>query len=298
MENNEIIQKGPAIKKSWLRILLFMLAFLFVMIFTEGILSFVIASILEINFTDLGALLTNPDFVGIQIFIQSITLLTTFLVIWIFRKYIDRMSIISMGYDIKGRFKDIIYGFLVGFVLISLGFIILFIFNNLEIITVQYNSKIIFGSFFFFLVAAIIEEIVFRGYILNNLLNSMKNKYLALLISSLLFALIHGLNPNLSLLSIINLVIAGLALGISYIHTKNLWFPIFLHVSWNYFQGPIYGFEVSGMDSPSIISQEVIGSDLITGGKFGFEGSIILTFLLIGMIFLVDRIYKKQNAVT
>ena len=182
--------------------------------------------------------------------------------------------------------------------MISLGFIILYIFNNLEITTVQYSSKIIFGSFFFYLVAAIIEEITFRGYILNNLLISMKNKYIALLISALLFALVHGLNPNLSLLSIVNLVIAGLALGISYIHTKNLWFPIFLHVSWNYFQGPIYGFEVSGTNAPSIISQEIIGKDIITGGNFGFEGSIILTFILIGMIFLVDKIYKKQNAVT
>lgn len=294
MENSEITKKKPAIKLTWLRILLFMLAFLFVMILTEGLLSVLIASILKVNLMDLGSLLQNPDYLGVQILTQLFTLGTTFFVIWIFRKYIDRMSIISMGYDIRGKFKDIIYGFLVGFILISLGFIILYIFNSLEIVEVKYDTKIIFGSFFFFLLAAILEEIVFRGYILNNLLISMKNKYLALLISSLLFAFVHGLNPNLSLLSIINLVIAGLALGITYIHTKNLWFPIFMHVSWNYFQGPIFGFEVSGMDTPSIITQKVIGSNIITGGNFGFEGSIILTFLLFGMIFITELIFKKR----
>ena len=126
-------------------------------------------------------------------------------------------------------------------------------------------------------------------------LNTMKNKYLALLISAVLFALIHGLNPNLSFLSMLNLIIAGLALGISYIYTKNLWFPIFLHVSWNYFQGPIFGFEVSGMDAASIIKQNVTGNDIITGGDFGFEGSILLTGLLFIMIYLTDFIYKRKN---
>ena len=120
MENIEITKKKPAIKWSWLRILLYMIAFLFVMILTEGLLSLAIASILEMNLMDFGSLLSSQDYLGIHILIKSASLSTTFLVTWVFRKYIDRMSIISMGYNIKGRFKDIIYGLLVGFVLISL----------------------------------------------------------------------------------------------------------------------------------------------------------------------------------
>ena len=173
-----------------------------------------------------------------------------------------------MGFELKGKSKDIINGFLVGFGLIFFGFAILNLTNFLEVVSVEYSSKVVFGGFFFFLIAAIIEEIVFRGYILNNLMDSIKNKYIALVISAIAFALIHSMNPNLSLLGFVNLVIAGIVLGITYIHTKNLWFPIFLHVSWNYFQGPIFGFEVSGMNFQSIIKQNVSGNDLITGGNF------------------------------
>jgi CAAX protease family protein len=85
-----------------------------------------------------------------------------------------------------------------------------------------------------------------------------------------------------------------LALGITYVHTKNLWFPIFLHISWNYFQGPILGFEVSGMNIKSLINHDLLGSDLITGGKFGFEGSILLSFLLVAMVIVTDRVLAKK----
>jgi len=295
MEKENTLQT-PAIKKTWLRILLFMLAFLFVLILTEGIMTIILANFLDVEIFKLPEILMkDPDFLHIKIISQFVSLLTTFILAAIFRKYIDRKSIVSMGYVIKGRFLDIINGFLVGFLLISLGFIILIITNNLEVESITYNFKIIVYSFIFFLFAAMVEEIVFRGYILNNLLSSMKNKYLALLISALLFALIHGLNPNLSLLSMINLIIAGIALGISYIYTQNLWFPICLHVSWNYFQGPVYGFEVSGMNAASIIKQNITGNDIITGGDFGFEGSIILTILLVIMIYSTNFIYKRKT---
>ncbi|MBI9055088.1 MAG: CPBP family intramembrane metalloprotease [Bacteroidales bacterium] len=297
MENQNTTQK-PAIKKTWLRILLYMLAFLFVLIITEGIMSVLMSRILDVDIFSLAELVIQPDFLHIHILMQLTSLITTFIITAVFRKYIDRQSIVSMGLSTKGRYLDMVNGFLVGLLLISVGFIILILTKNLEIESVVYNSKVVIYSFIFFLFAAMVEEIVFRGYILNNLLNSMKNKYIALLISALLFALIHGLNPNLSFLSMLNLIIAGLALGITYIYTKNLWFPILLHVSWNYFQGPIFGFEVSGTNAASIINQNVTGNDIITGGNFGFEGSIILTILLFIMIYVTDYIYKRKQKST
>ena len=187
-----------------------------------------------------------------------------------------------------------IYGMVVGFVLMFIGFIALKFSNLLDVTGVIYSSKVVFGGFLFFILVAIAEELIFRGYVLSNFMDSFKNKYVALFLSSLLFAIFHGLNPNLSLVGFVNLIVAGLALGITYIHTKNLWFPIFLHLSWNYFQGPIFGFEVSGLNFSSVIQQKVTGNELITGGNFGFEGSILITILLIGMVIVTDRILVKR----
>jgi hypothetical protein len=133
-----------------------------------------------------------------------------------------------------------------------------------------------------------------RGYILNNFFDSM-DKYIALIISSLLFAAMHLANANITLLSVTNIFLAGILLGIYYVHKQNLWLPITLHFSWNFFQGPIFGFEVSGVDVRGAISQDIQGSDLVTGGQFGFEGSIIATLLMVLAIVILHYTYQGKK---
>ena len=65
-----------------------------------------------------------------------------------------------------------------------------------------------------------------------------------------------------------------------------------MHLTWNFFQGPIFGFEVSGIESESIIKQSVTGNEILTGGSFGFEGSILATVGIIIMILYLDKKYK------
>ena len=142
-----------------------------------------------------------------------------------------------------------------------------------------------------FIVVSFHEEIMMRGYVLNNLMQSM-NRYVALSISSVIFMSIHLLNPNVNFLSVINLFLAGIVLGIYYIHKPNLWLPIGMHLTWNFFQGPIFGFEVSGIETKSIIGKSIKGNEIITGGAFGFEGSIIATILIVTMILYLDKKYK------
>lgn len=293
MEENKKNQ-SPAIKKGWVRVILMILSYIVATILIQGIVGVIIAAVTKTNMMELQNLLSNPDHLGIMILMQLVGLLIAFGVIFIYRKFIDRKTIFSLGFDLKNKSIDMILGMVVGFGLMLIGFYTLKLTNHLEVTDIQYNSKVVFGGFFFFIIVAIAEEIIFRGYVLANFMDSFKNKYLALFLSSLLFAIFHGLNPNLSWVGFINLFVAGLALGITYIHTKNLWFPIFLHLSWNYFQGPIFGFEVSGLNFSSVIHQEVTGNDLITGGNFGFEGSILITILLIGMVVVTDRILAKR----
>jgi len=301
MENTQLVTKKSAIKWPWLRVLLYLLAGLILMGIGQAIAAVIISAISGISPYDLGKTLGGSEHQGIKFIVELSGLIFVLGITWIFRRYIDNKSFVSMGYSIKGRLKDCIYGILTGFVLISIGFLVLYYAGFLEVTNAVFNAELVVGSFFFFLVAAMIEEVIFRGYVLNNLME-YGNKYVALLISSVLFALIHGMNPNLTIIAMVNLAIAGGVLGISYIYTRNIWFPVFLHVSWNYFQGPIYGFEVSGNQTMSVITQNINGNELITGGDFGFEGSVILTFLMIIMIIVTDRIMRKklklQNIVT
>ena len=148
-----------------------------------------------------------------------------------------------------------------------------------------------------FIFVAISEELFLRGYVLNNLLVSF-NKYIALLISSLLFSLMHGANPNFSLIPFIGLFIAGLFFGLSYIFTRSLWFPIALHFSWNFFQGTIFGFNVSGKDTYSLLATKNNSLNVWNGGDFGFEGSIlsiILQIIAIGIVFIIFKNRLKTD---
>ncbi len=298
MEKSSSKQKKPAIKQAWLRVLLFILALLVATGFFQ-VLGFIIilAFNVELDFFNIQTILYEPEYINFLLVFKLLEVVGAFFAVWIFRKYLDNRSIKSLGFSLKNKGKDAFWGFVFGILLISLGFFSLNFSNLLEVTAITANAKTIIGGFAFFVLVAFHEEVVFRGYILNNLMTSM-NKYLALSISAIIFALVHGMNPNITILAFINLVLAGLVLGASYIHTKNLWFPIMLHLSWNYFLGPIYGFEVSGLTLETLVHHDVSGNELITGGKFGFEGSIILTFLLVTGFFAIDRFYSNYSKKT
>jgi hypothetical protein len=260
---------------------------------TIGIIILMVAET-DFKIDDLKSFISDTENFNYLLLFKFLGLLAALLTVWIFRKYIDRESFMSLGFSTKKKGKDMIAGFGFGLALISFGFLFLYFTNYLRVVDIIFDVKTIFGTFLFFVFIAIHEEVVFRGYILNNLMKSM-NKYVALAISAALFTLVHGINPNINFVAVVNLMLAGFVLGASYIHTRNLWLPIFFHLSWNYFLGPIYGFEVSGLEFKTTIVQEVVGSDLITGGKFGFEGSIILSVILIIGFFAIDRFYKNRN---
>lgn len=197
---------------------------------------------------------------------------------FLFRRIIDRQSIASMGFQWKGYSSHAAAGFFLGVLLLSLGSLLLVLLQFLFFTGVQFNITSLLSSLLLFIVVAFTEEIAFRGYILNNLMQSM-NKWLALGISALLFALFHASNAGVSPMALLNIFIAGMLLGLNYVFTRNLWFAIFLHFSWNFFQGPVLGFEVSGLPIEGLFQQTLKGPDLLTGGVFGFEGSLVCLLL-------------------
>ena len=99
---------------------------------------------------------------------------------------------------------------------------------------------------------------------------------------------------HFNLIAFINIFIAGVLLGINYIYTKNLWFAIFFHFSWNFFQGPVLGFQVSGIELPTLLQQNSNGSILLTGGKFGLEASWLVTIAMSLTVLILYFIFQKK----
>ena len=285
---------SPRIKSGWLRATLFFIVSLITSQIFAGIGLIIV--LLSTGF-DLNALSNQEEIanavkgVNFLLPLKIIEFLSVMLCVWIFVRFIDRKPLESIGLTLKGYENDLRLGLMLGAGMIALGFLILFILGFLSIDGFSFSIISIILYLALFIVVSFHEEIMMRGYVLNNLMQSM-NRYAALSISSVIFMSIHLLNPNISFLSVINLFLAGIVLGIYYIHKQNLWLPIGMHLTWNFFQGPIFGFEVSGIETKSIIGQSIKGNEIITGGAFGFEGSIIATILIVTMILYLDKKYK------
>lgn len=267
----------------WLRILLLILPYIIIV----GIFQYVGALISGVD-------LSNPEFENTSLQELSLSFssfIGTFLVIGLFMQFVDKEKFIDLGFKTKGKLKEFIVGIVAGLIVMGLGYYLLSSVGQLSFQSINFDMQEILISFLLFTIVAIVEETLLRGYVLRNLMYSF-NKYIALIWSSILFSLMHGFNPNIDTFALIELFLAGILLGQSYIHTKNLWFPIALHFSWNFFQTH-FGFNVSGQDTYSLIEFSIVENNLWNGGDFGFEGSWLSIISSIIMIILVERYFKK-----
>lgn len=136
----------------------------------------------------------------------------------------------------------------------------------------------------FFVAVGTLEELILRGYLLVNVaegLDALLTRRRAvgggILASSVLFGVLHAANPGGTVLSILNIGLAGVLLGGAYATTGRLGIPVGIHVAWNFALGPVYGLPVSGLRTGSaLVAVEQRGSELLTGGAFGPEGGLVM----------------------
>jgi uncharacterized protein len=235
------------------------------------------ALILLIVYTALSALWGN--YVWSPELWFTVSFVLSFLLVFACRRFIDRRSFESLGFHPQHFYPDAVIGFALGTFLVSSGALVMYYMSSLKWTDVVYNPRDFFFSLVLLTMIAVSEELIFRGYVLRNLMKSF-NKWTALFLSALLFSIVHYSNLGIPALGVVNTFLGGLVLGIAFIVTRSLWLPIFFHLSWNFIQGPVLGFRVSGLSFESIMSIETNGSATITGGQYGFEGSIICTFVL------------------
>ena len=145
-----------------------------------------------------------------------------------------------------------------------------------------------------FLVVAVGEEVLFRGIVFR-MIDERWGTVVALIASALIFGFVHITNDNATVWSSVAIAVeAGLLLAVAYKWSGNLWVPIGIHWSWNFFQGPIFGFAVSGNDTQSLIKSVIEGPEWLTGGSFGAEASV--PAFVMGLIFTVFFLLIKRRS--
>jgi membrane protease YdiL (CAAX protease family) len=203
------------------------------------------------------------------------------------RRLLDRRSFVSLGFrrDRAWR-RDLLLGLAMGG--LQMGFIFGIEWAGGWLAVGLLDGAALVGGLAAVVVAAALfvlvavgEELTFRGYLLVNLRDGA-GPALALALSSLLFGVFHSLNPNLKPLGLINIALAGAAMGYAWLVTGNLWLPMAYHFSWNFFQGPIFSLPVSGVHYGGLLAVADQGTaPFVTGAAFGPEGGIVGTLALL-----------------
>lgn len=241
----------------------------------------------------LGSTLLDKNFRNLikGIVVSSLALLSYIT----FFKYYEKRDVAELA--VKGIVKNLITGILIGFVLQALTILVIYFNGGFSIIAVNPVSFILIPITVAFTIA-IIEEILVRG-IFFRILEEKLGSYIALIISGIIFGALHLANPNSTLLSGLCITFAGFLLGAALIYSRNLWFPIAIHFAWNFTQSGIFGAITSGNEKTnSLLVSKIEGSVLLTGGKFGPEGSVQATLLcLITAAFLLFLSHKQNKIV-
>jgi CAAX protease family protein len=247
-----------------------------------------------------------------------LTLLVALGSVWLAGRFLDRRTFfVGFGLQIGNGawWLDLAFGLFLGALLMTGIFLV-----ELEAGWIKINGSFegasIYTSFFPAIVAPIVlffctgisEELVFRGYQLKNIaeglnfssLGPKRAILLAWILSSSVFGLLHLTNPNATAISAINIAVTGLLLGVGYLLTGRLAISIGLHMSWNFFEGNVFGFPVSGLEpvGAQFISIEQGGPLLWTGGAFGPEAGLVdIAVSIAGSLLIVVWVRARSGRV-
>jgi uncharacterized protein len=221
-----------------------------------------------------------------------VSLAVTTLTVWLAGRFLDRRHFSDFGLRLnRAWWLDFGFGLLLGAFLMTGVFLVEF---SAGWVTVAGTFEAMSGGGFFpailapvvfFLCVGFYEELSSRGYQLTNIAEGLNFPgvgargavLLAWVLSSAVFGVLHLANPNASAVSTLNIAFAGLLLGAGYVLTGQLAIPIGLHITWNFFQGNVFGFPVSGIGTigATFVETKQGGPDLFTGGVFGPEAGLL-----------------------
>ena len=229
----------------------------------------------------------------------SFVIILFLFIFWV--KVIEKNALSSLGFVKRNWLKYLGWGIM--FSLVQMGVIALvyqvsgigsFVLNELSLEPLLF----ILGLFPFWLLQGGTEEVATRGWLLSRVA-ARTNLPLAIAISSSLFGILHMGNAGVTFLSVLNIILDGMLAALLFIYTDSIWLVVAQHGTWNYVQGNLLGFQVSGTGADASIFSFTMGSgpDWLTGGTFGAEGSIITTMVLLLSLVIVYRLGERKERV-
>jgi|ERR1700694_2358626 len=200
---------------------------------------------------------------------------------------LDRVSVVDMS-----------AGVLIGTVVMAGVFLVEWKFDLIHVDGVNLPRVFILGWLGWLLAHAFAEELFCRGLMLNGILMvfGQKNKLLAVAISSITFGFFHAANPHASPASVLGNALGGVVYALAYLKSGRLWLGTGLHFAWNFVQGPILGFPVSGNGSFGLVSHSMEGDVSLSGGEYGPEAGLlgmVFRLVAVALVFLWCRRSKK-----
>lgn len=173
---------------------------------------------------------------------------------------------------------ELFKGLGVGFMIMTLFSLVMSLSGLIKFQWAGFSSALLVGVIYYLLVA-LVEEVVFRGYVLFKLAQHFSPRT-TLIVSSILFGLAHVFNDHVGAVGLLTISLSGFLMGALTWKNGNLSAAIGLHWAWNFFQGSVFGFAVSGKQETGLFQPVANANTPLSGGAFGAEGSLVLTALV------------------
>lgn len=273
------------VRSGWLILVAFIAMFLAQSIFMiPGFMVFgLIEGVNELSSSNHDIMMALNKYPWIVLLVQGGGTAGAILITFLLWRFLNKETVKALGF--RGSLKDLGFGLFLGAISITLIFFVLMVTGNVTLMNSFSEPEFTVYALTFlimFLLVGIFEEMFFRGYVMSTMASRGHKKWVIYVISALFFSIVHMTNPNVSVLGLVNIALVGILFAYMFDVTNSLWLPIGYHITWNYFQGNVFGFAVSGTTPHGIYNVNVAkGNELLTGGTFGLEGGLLATLLII-----------------
>jgi len=244
----------------------------------------------DVDADQMSALLTASSETTMAV--AAATAIGTAISVWIMQRFFRGPALLDLGLRRRPNWiADSVIGLALGPIMFLAILLVLLAAGWVSVGPGSIGIGGLLAAFVTYLLVAFSEEVFARGWVLQ-VLERGRGTTAAVIGSAVIFALLHAFNPGFGLTALIGLFLAGLLFAQAYIVTRQLWLPIAMHLAWNFSEGPIFGFPVSGMPGEGLLTVTPTGPEVVTGGSFGPEAGLVVILgiaIASGAIYILGR---------